>query len=181
MPLNNQTFSINNDSVKDKYNLTKENDFSLVPQGIFYSSNDDIKPSDISEKILATSDTAVFNVYDSNVLFNYEYINRYIISDHISCNISISVSSNIKRINNSNYFNISNYITTTFGTPTRPFNEQENVMVHTYMDYNQNAINLNVKFLEYSNIFLNTYTTNILKYNSNIAYDGVFFLSILII
>jgi hypothetical protein len=175
MPLNNQTFSINNDSVKDKYNLTKENDFSLVPQGIFYSSNDDIKPSDISEKILATSDTAVFNVYDSNILFNYEYINRYIISDHISCNISISVSSNIERINNSNYFNISNYITTTFGTTAQPFNEQENVMVHTYMDYNQNAINLNVKFLEYSNIFLNTYTTNILKYNSNIAYDGVFF------
>ncbi len=174
MPLNNQTFDIENDSVKDKYDLFKENNFSLVPQGIFYSSNDDIKPSDISEKMLSVIDSAVFNVYDSNILFNYEYINRYIISDHISCNIAISVSSNIKIIDNSNFFNISNYITTTFGTANQPFNALENVMEHTYMDYHQNAINLNLKFLEYSNIYLNTYTTNVLKYNSNIAYDGVF-------
>ena len=175
MPLNNQTFDIETDSVKDKYDLFKENDFSLVPQGIFYSSNDDIKPSDISEKMLSVIDKAVFNVYDSNILFNYEYINRYIISDHISCNIAISVSSNIQTIDNSNYFNISNYITTTFGTVNQPFNALENVMQHTYMDYHQNAINLNVKFLEYSNIYLNTYTINTLKYNSNIAYDAVFF------
>ena len=175
MPLNNQTFDIETDSVKDKYDLFKENDFSLVPQGIFYSSNDDIKPSDISEKMLSVIDKAVFNVYDSNILFNYEYINRYIISDHISCNIAISVSSNIEIIDNSNYFNISNYITTTFGTVNQPFNALENVMQHTYMDYHQNAINLNLKFLEYSNIYLNTYTINTLKYNSNIAYDAVFF------
>jgi hypothetical protein len=174
MPLNNQTFDIENDSVKDKYDLFKENNFSLVPQGIFYSSNDDIKPSDISEKMLSVIDSAVFNVYDSNILFNYEYINRYIISDHIFCNIAISVSSNIEIIDNSNFFNISNYITTTFGTANQPFNALENVMEHTYMDYHQNAINLNLKFLEYSNIYLNTYTTNVLKYNSNIAYDGVF-------
>ena len=175
MPLNNQTFDIETDSVKDKYDLFKENDFSLVPQGIFYSSNDDIKPADISEKMLAVNDRAVFNVYDSNILFNYEYINRYIISDHISCNIAISVSSNIALIDNSNYFNISNYITTTLGTSNKPFNALENVMEHTYVDYHQNAINLDEKFLEYSNIFLNTYTINILKYNSNIAYDAVFF------
>ena len=175
MPLNNQTFDIETDSVKDKYDLFKENDFSLVPQGIFYSSNDDIKPSDISEKMLAVNDSAVFNVYDSNILFNYEYINRYIISDHISCNIAISVSSNIKIIDNSNFFNISNYITTTLGTANQPFNALENVIEHTYMDYHQNAINLNLKFLEYSNIYLNTYTTNVLKYNYNIAYDGVFY------
>ena len=175
MPLNNQTFDIKTDSVKDKCDLFKENDFSLVPQGIFYSSNDNIKPSDISEKMLAVNDRAVFNIYDSNILFNYEYINRYIISSHISCNISIIVSSNIQRINNSNYFNISNYITTTLGTVTEPFNALENVTEHTYIDYHQNFINLNEKFLEYSNIFLNTYTTNILKYNSNIAYDAVFF------
>jgi hypothetical protein len=175
MPLNNQTFDIKTDSVKDKCDLFKENDFSLVPQGIFYSSNDNIKPSDISEKMLAVNDRAVFNIYDSNILFNYEYINRYIISSHISCNISIIVSSNIQRINNSNYFNISNYITTTLGTVTDPFNALENVTEHTYIDYHQNFINLNEKFLEYSNIFLNTYTTNILKYNSNIAYDAVFF------
>ena len=175
MPLNNQTFDIETDSVKDKYDLFKENNFSLVPQGIFYSSNDDIKPSDISEKMLSVIDSAVFNVYDSNILFNYEYINRYIISDHISCNIAISVSSNIKIIDNSNFFNISNYITTTLGTANQPFNALENVMEHTYMDYHQNAINLNLKFLEYSNIYLNTYTTNVLKYNSNIAYDGVFY------
>ena len=175
MPLNNLIFNIETDSVKDKYYLFKENDFSLVPQGIFYSSNDDIKPSDISEKMLSVNDKAVFNVYNSNILFNYEYINRYIISDNISCNIAISVSSNIRKINNSNYFNISNYITTTFGTANQPFNALENVMEHTYMDYHQNAINLNLKFLEYSNIYLNTYTTNVLKYNSNIAYNGVFY------
>jgi hypothetical protein len=175
MPLNNLTFYIETDSVKDKYDLFKENDFSLVPKGIFYSSNDDIKPSDISEKMLSVIDKAVFNVYDSNILFNYEYVNRYILSDNISCNIAISVSSNIQTIDNSNYFNISNYITTTFGTANQPFNALENVMEHTYMDYHQNPINLNLKFLEYSNIYLNTYTTNVLKYNSNIAYNGVFY------
>jgi hypothetical protein len=175
MPLNNQTFTIYNDGVQDKYDLSKEHDFSLVPQGVFYSSNDDIKPSDIAEKMLLVNNNAVFKIYDSNILFNYEYINRYNISEHITCNIFVSVSSNIAIIDNSNYFNISNYITTTLGTVSQPFNELEYFTQHIYTDFNQNAINLNEKFLEYSNIFLNTYTTNILKYNSNISYDAVFY------
>jgi hypothetical protein len=175
MPLNNQTFTIYNDGVQDKYDLAKEHDFTLVPQSISYSSDDDIKPSDITEKMLIVNNSAVFNIYDSNVLFNYEYINRYNISQHISCNIAVNVSSNIETIDNSNYFNVSNYITTTLGTVAQPFNELENVWEYIYTDFNQNAINLNEKFLEYSNIFLNTYTTNILKYNSNISYDAVFY------
>ena len=172
----NQNFNITPDSVKDEFKLTRDNNFNIIPKQIFYSSNDDIRPSDIIEKSFVIYNNSVITIEDnSNILFDYTYTNKYNIASTVSCNITITNYSNLETIDNSNYFNISNYITTTLSTGTNPFNDNNPKFEHIYTDFKQSKININEKYIQYSNSYLNTYTTNVLKYNSNISYDGIFY------
>ena len=172
----NQNFNITPDSVKDEFKLTRDNNFNIIPKQIFYSINDDIRPSDIIEKSFVIYNNSVITIENnSNILFDYTYTNKYNIASTVSCNITITNYSNLETIDNSNYFNISNYITTTLSTGTNPFNDNNPKFEHIYTDFKQSKININEKYIQYSNSYLNTYTTNVLKYNSNISYDGIFY------
>jgi hypothetical protein len=126
-------------------------------------------------KSYVINNNSVFNIDNSNILFDYTYTNKYNIASTVSCNIAIINYSNLETIDDSNYFNISNYITTTLSTEANPFNEYSNTFQHIYTDFKQSKININEKYIQYSNSYLNTYTTNVLKYNSNISYDGKFY------
>ena len=171
----NNSLNLNSDSVIDDFTLTRNNDFNLIPKYIFYSSNDDIKPYDIVVKQSIINNQAQFNIDNSNIFFDYTYTNKYNLAANISSNVVIINYSNLQIVDNSNYFNISNYIITTFSTDDNPFNENNNIYEHIYVDFNQNKIDIKNKLIENSNNYLNTYTKNILKYNSNIFYNAKFF------
>ena len=172
----NIPLNVSSDILRDDFILRKEDTYNLLPNNIFYSSNDDIKPTDITQKSHTVNNTTLFNVDNSDILFNYTYINKYNLPKNISSNIDLINYSNFQSIGNSNYFNISNYIITTLSTQDIPFNQSQNSYEHVYIDFNQTKVNIKVAAnIVNSNNYINTYTKNILKYNSNIFYDGVFF------
>ena len=172
----NIPLNVSSDSIRDDFILTKEDTYNLLPNNIFYTSNDDIKPTDIIQKLHTVNNTTLFNVENSDILFNYTYINKYNLPKNIYSNIDLINYSNFQKIGNSNYFNISNFIITTLSTKDIPYNQSQNSYEHVYIDFNQSKVNIKVaKNIVNSNNYINTYTKNILKYNSNIFYDGVFF------
>jgi len=191
-----------NDSLS-KYTTTTETDIININQ-LYNSGNNcniQILPSlsyDINtisaENISSNSHSISYNIdkslaltrvneeaetenYNLSYNFNFTYLNRYLIADHITCNITILPGTTVPNIieNNSNIITINNIIYTDIYKyeDTDPLVFVNSDSIYSIENLNTNTIKLGNSFVN-SNIFLKTNTKNIIRYNSNIAIQDNF-------
>ena len=143
---------------------------NIIPD-ISYDNNilyaNDLKKTDIIISKNFSNNLAFIDNISSNYSFTYNYSNFLYLPDDISCNFVYDYNYTSNIINDSNIININNelYI------DLLPFdsNSYYNEYIHTEYD-SKILINNGI----YTNIYLNTYSSNIIRVNSNINYNGDF-------
>jgi len=115
--------------------------------------------------------------YNLSYNFNFTYLNKYLIADNITCNITILPGLNVDNIivDNSNIITINNIIHTDIykHEDTDPLVFVNNDSIYSITNLNTNTIKLQDSFTN-TNIFLKTNTHNIIRYNSNIEITDTF-------
>lgn len=144
-------------------------EFNIIPPDISYSCNlityDDITTKSLNLQYNFISNLEIIENVSCNYEFVYKYQATYNLPNYIECNIYFNVvdySSNI--IDDSNFINIKNEIYTDF----QPFDIEIPYAEYIYNDIFTGEYIDNLS--HYSNIFIITDTSNIIRYNSNLLY-----------
>ena len=143
---------------------------NIIPD-ISYDNNilyaNDLKKTDIIISKNFSNNLAFIDNISSNYSFTYNYSNFIYLPDDVSCNFVYNYNYTSNIVNDSNIINIKNELYIYL----LPFdsNSYYNEYMHTEYD-NKKLINNGV----YTNIYLNTYSSNIIRVNSNINYNGDF-------
>ena len=158
-------------------NTHSNNLFNIAPRKIIDIYNDLI----IDEGSLETTEINIttgisHDLSGRNLEFNYSYYNQYRKSLNIDYDIAITSLLTHDVISDSNYINVSNSIL----TKLLPFDENSLVIDKIYTELNEERIDIdndieNSIYIEYSNLYLRTLTTNIVRYNSNINYSEKYY------
>jgi hypothetical protein len=150
----NYVFNIDPPDISDTCNLITYDDLTTTNHLIQYNFNSNL--------------TFIENI-NCNYNFVYKYEYTYNLPKYINCNISFNInySSNIIN-NNSNFINIKNEIYTDF----LPFDTTKPYVQHVFDDIFR-GMNIDSS-KHYSNIFILTDTSNIIRYNSNLQYNAKF-------
>ena len=158
-------------------NTHSNNLFNIAPRKIIDIYNDLI----IDEGSLETTEINIttgisHDLSGRNLEFNYSYYNQYRKSLNIDYDIAITSLLTHDVISDSNYINVSNSIL----TKLLPFDENSLVIDKIYTELNEARIDIdndieNSIYIEYSNLYLRTLTTNIVRYNSNINYSEKYY------
>jgi len=124
-------------------------------------------------------DSSIEN-YSINYDFNFSYLNKYLIQDNLTCNITILPGLIIDNIveNNSNIITINNIIYTDIYKyeEIEPLVFVDNGSIYSIDNINTNTIKLEDSE-DNTNIYMNTNTHNIIRYNSNISITDNFSIS----
>ena len=161
----------------DNCNITILPDLSYGVNTIFaenISESSHIISYNINKTLdLTKVNEALENVdYELSYNFHFTYLNKYLIADNITCNITILpglINDNII-VNNSNIITINNIIYTDIYKyeDIDPLVFVDNGSIYSITNLNTNTIKLQDSEAN-TNIFLNTNTQNIIRYNSNIS------------
>ena len=158
-------------------NTYSNNLFNIAPRKIIDIYND----LNVDEESLETVEINIttdisHDLSGRNLEFNYSYYNQYRKSLNIDYDIAITSLLTHDVISDSNYINVSNSIV----TKLLPFDENSLVINKIYTELNEERIDIdndieNSVYIEYSNLYLRTLTTNIVRYNSNISYTEKYY------
>jgi len=158
-------------------NTYSNNLFNIAPRKIIDIYND----LNVDEGSLETVEINIttdisHDLSGRNLEFNYSYYNQYRKSLNIDYDIAITSLLTHNMISDSNYINVSNSIV----TKLLPFDENSLVIDKIYTELNEERIDIdndieNSVYIEYSNLYLRTLTTNIVRYNSNISYTEKYY------
>ncbi len=120
-------------------------------------------------EIILTSNLS-HTLSNRDIEINYLYYNNYKKSQNVNYNATITSELRDEIVGDSNYINVSNNIITTL----EPFDVNKSTINLIYTEFHQKKIFITENNLQennaYSNIYLRTFTKNILRYNSNIDY-----------
>jgi uncharacterized lipoprotein YehR (DUF1307 family) len=158
-------------------NTYSNNLFNIAPRKIIDSYNDLNVDEGSLETIEANVTTSLLHTLSGrNLEFNYSYYNQYRKSLNIGYDIAATSLLTHDVIQDSNYINVSNSIVTTL----LPFDDNNEVIHKIYTELNEKKIDIdndieNSVYIEYSNLYLRTLTTNIVRYNSNISYTEKYY------
>jgi hypothetical protein len=149
-------------------------DFNITPPDKSYSCNvityDDIGTKMHRIQYNFTSNLGFIENISCNYEFVYKYENTYTLPNYINCNISIETDYTSNYTSNfedtSNFINIKNVVYTDF----LPFDIETPYIQYMYDDIYTGKYVDNTAY--YSNIFIISDTSNILRYNSNLLYDS---------
>jgi len=158
-------------------NTYSNNLFNIAPRKIIDIYNDLNVDEGSLETIEANVTTSLLHTLSGrNLEFNYSYYNQYRKSLNIGYDIAATSLLTHDVIQDSNYINVSNSIVTTL----LPFDDNNEVIHKIYTELNEKKIDIdndieNSVYIEYSNLYLRTLTTNIVRYNSNISYTEKYY------
>jgi len=135
--------------------------------------NNTIIAEDLKNNIIDINNTFITNLtliddVTSNYKFTYNYRNIILLPEYLSCNITYLSEFNSNIFNNSNMLYNNNKIF----TDILPFDSNE--FYYEYINSEIDTKSLNDNGI-YTNIFLQTTTSNIVRINSNIDLTGTFF------